>query len=173
MSASPEESARLCHGEAETCSICRDGAPLHVLLETETSWVTMGEEAPIRGYCCLVFRRHAVELHDLTPEEGASFMLDVQRLSRALKSVAGAAKMNYEVHGNTLPHLHMHFYPRYRGDPFEGGPIDPRTATGPVYAPGEFEAMRRRLLDALAPAGEAGGEVERGGPHAPSSPCIG
>jgi diadenosine tetraphosphate (Ap4A) HIT family hydrolase len=34
--------------------------------------------------------------------------------------------MNYEIHGNTIPHLHMHLYPRYSGDPFEGEPIDPR-----------------------------------------------
>jgi hypothetical protein len=33
-------------------------------------------------------------------------------------------KMNYEIHGNTIPHLHMHLFPRFDGDPFEGGPID-------------------------------------------------
>jgi diadenosine tetraphosphate (Ap4A) HIT family hydrolase len=34
-------------------------------------------------------------------------------------------KMNYEIHGNTLPHLHLHPYPRASDDPFVGGPIDP------------------------------------------------
>lgn len=67
----------------------------------------------MRGYCCLVFRRHAVELHDLTADEGAAFMRDIQRVSRALKPLTGAVKLNYEVHGNSLPHLHMHFFPRH------------------------------------------------------------
>jgi diadenosine tetraphosphate (Ap4A) HIT family hydrolase len=32
--------------------------------------------------------------------------------------------MNYEIHGNTIPHLHVHLFLRYKGDPFEGGPIN-------------------------------------------------
>lgn len=76
-------------------------------------------------------------------------MRDVQRLSRALQAVTGAVKMNYEVHGNTLPHLHMHFFPRYPGDLFEGGPIDPRAVRRSVYAPGELAALRERLRAAL------------------------
>jgi hypothetical protein len=67
-----------------------------------------------------VFRRHAVELHDLSESEGAAFMRDIQRLSAALHLVTGAAKLNYEVHGNTIRHLHMHFYPRHPGDGLSG-----------------------------------------------------
>jgi diadenosine tetraphosphate (Ap4A) HIT family hydrolase len=33
--------------------------------------------------------------------------------------------MNYEIHGNTLPHLHLHLYPRQPDDPYVGRPIDP------------------------------------------------
>ena len=143
----PEEWARLCSGES--CPICLDGGPWDVLAELESSWLTMGESAPMRGYCCLIFRRHAVELHDLTQDEGAAFMRDIQRTARAVKALTGAVKLNYEVHGNTLPHLHMHFFPRYPGDRFEGGPINPRAVTGPVYAPGEFENLRARLRAAF------------------------
>ena len=32
--------------------------------------------------------------------------------------------MNYEIHGNTLPHLHIHLYPRQVDDAFVGRPID-------------------------------------------------
>jgi diadenosine tetraphosphate (Ap4A) HIT family hydrolase len=35
-------------------------------------------------------------------------------------------KVNYEIHGNTVPHLHAHVYARFRGDRFIGGPIDNR-----------------------------------------------
>jgi len=37
----------------------------------------------------------------------------------------------------------------YEGDPFEGGPIRPKAARKPVYAPGEITAFRSRLLEAL------------------------
>ena len=35
--------------------------------------------------------------------------------------------MNCEIHGNTIPNLHLHLYPRFAGDPFQGRPIDGRS----------------------------------------------
>jgi diadenosine tetraphosphate (Ap4A) HIT family hydrolase len=133
----------------EECVICRQGAPNDIVAVLDSAWVTMNEDAPMRGYACLVFRRHVVELHDLSEAEGAAFMRDVQRLSAAVHRVTRAVKLNDEVHGNTIPHLHMHVYPRYPGDPFEGGPIDVKRVQGPVYATGEFSEMRARLRTAL------------------------
>ena len=135
--------------DQSACPICRRGTPMDVVAELDSSWVTMSASAPLRGYACLVFRRHAVELHDLSPSEGVAFMSDIRRLSGAVKGVTGAAKMNYEVHGNTIQHLHMHFYPRYPNDVFHGGPINPRAATAPVYAAGEIEDFQTRVRQAL------------------------
>lgn len=59
-------------------------------------------------------------------------------------------KMNYEIHGNSIPHLHMHFFPRYRGDQFEGQPINPRLVVQPVYAPAKFERVRDAFVAAHA-----------------------
>jgi diadenosine tetraphosphate (Ap4A) HIT family hydrolase len=84
-------------------------------------------------------------------------MTDIRRLSSALKGVTGAAKMNYEVHGNTIEHLHMHFYPRYPNDVFQGGPISPKAVTAPVYAAGEIEDFQTRLRHALGDGPSAGG----------------
>ena len=69
-------------------------------------------------------------------------MRDVRKVSAAISSVTDAVKMNYEIHGNSIPHLHMHFFPRYRGDQFEGQPINPKSVVRPVYAPGEFKKTR-------------------------------
>jgi hypothetical protein len=46
----------------------------------------------------------------------------------------------------------MHVYPRYAGDPFEGGPIDPKAVRTPAYAPGEITLVRARLRQALVGA---------------------
>ena len=101
------------------------------------------------GYVCLVSRVHAAELHDLSDTQASAFMQDARRVSRALSSATGAVKLNYEIHGNILPHLHMHFFPRHVGDQFEGKPIDPGRVSRSVYGAGAFAAARDRLLRAL------------------------
>ena len=135
--------------DGTACPVCRRGHPLNVVCELEAAWVTTSEQAPMRGYACLVSKRHVVELHDLTESEGAALMRDTQRLSRAIATVTRPIKLNYEIHGNTMPHLHVHVFPRYRGDPFEHGPIDPRAIIGPVYAEGEFVTFRQQLTKRL------------------------
>ena len=52
------------------------------------------------------------------------FMRAVRAAARALKAVTGAVKINDEIHGNTVPHLYMHLFPRTADDPFPGQPID-------------------------------------------------
>ena len=137
----------LCSGAA--CPICRRREPLDVVAKLEASWVTMQESAPVPGYVCLVSQTHAVELHDLPEAAASAFMRDARKVSMALASVTGAVKMNYEIHGNSIAHLHMHFFPRYRGDQFEGQPINPRLVVQPVYAPGEFDRTRDAFVVAL------------------------
>jgi diadenosine tetraphosphate (Ap4A) HIT family hydrolase len=144
----PDRWSALCSGEA--CPICRRSEPLDVVAKLEASWVTMEESAPVRGYVCLVSQIHAVDLHDLPETAACAFVRDARQVSAAISSVTGAVKMNYEIHGNSIPHLHMHFFPRYRGDQFEGQPINPRLVVRPVYAPGEFERIRDSFLGALA-----------------------
>ena len=54
-------------------------------------------------------------------------------------------RINYEIHGNTIPHLHLHVFPRFPGDPFDQSPIDPRR--GPIR---RSEADLERLRSAIA-----------------------
>lgn len=108
------------------CPICAAGGPRDIVAELPAAWVTASAPAPLPGYACVVAKRHVVEPFELPAEELAAFFADAMAAARVLSSVFAAAKMNYEIHGNTIPHLHMHLYPRYPGDPFEGEPIDPR-----------------------------------------------
>lgn len=135
--------------DGSTCPICAQGRPWDVVAELEASWLTMQEAAPVRGYVCLVARTHTVELDELPESEAQAFMRDIRLVSYTLRRTMGAVKLNYEIHGNTLPHLHMHFFPRYIGDAFEGKPIDPRSVVQPTYRAGEFAALRARLTHAL------------------------
>ena len=143
----PEEWERL--RSAESCPVCLRGRPRDFIAELDASFLIAGEDAPMKGYCFLLLKRHAVELYELSPEEAAAFMRDVQRASKAVHGITGAVKLNYEIHGNTIPHLHMHLFPRYVGDPFENQPINPRIIKHPVYAPGEFDGFAERLREAF------------------------
>lgn len=137
--------------DGSACPICVRGQPLDVIGTLDSAWLTMSENAPMPGYVCLVSQIHAVELHDLSDSQGDAFIRDARVVSKALSMVTGAVKLNYEIHGNTLPHLHLHFFPRYLGDPFEGSAIEPHRVQGPVYAPGQFAEVRGQLLAALRP----------------------
>lgn len=77
-------------------------------------------------------------------------MQDVQRAAKAVQEITNAVKLNYEIHGNTIPHLHLHLFPRYVGDPFENQPINPRIITRSVYEPGEFAEFTEGLRSAVA-----------------------
>jgi diadenosine tetraphosphate (Ap4A) HIT family hydrolase len=143
----PAEWQQLCDGSA--CPVCARGEPLDIIAELGASWLTMSERAPMVGYVCLVSRVHAVELHHLSTAQWAAFTQDAHRVSSALSAVTGAVKLNYEIHGNTLPHLHMHFFPRYAGDPFEGRAIEPSRIKQPVYGAGQFARLRDQLLQTL------------------------
>jgi diadenosine tetraphosphate (Ap4A) HIT family hydrolase len=50
-------------------------------------------------------------------------MEDVTRVARALATVNRPLKMNYELLGNQVPHIHWHLIPRLAADPAVGGPV--------------------------------------------------
>jgi diadenosine tetraphosphate (Ap4A) HIT family hydrolase len=70
------------------------------------------------------------------------------RLSRLLKDLYTADKMNVAALGNVVPQLHVHVIARRVGDPAWPRPVwgaAPRTA----YAPDALQAVRQRLREAL------------------------
>jgi diadenosine tetraphosphate (Ap4A) HIT family hydrolase len=138
----------LCSGEA--CPICLSGKPFGIVAELSATYLTSSLDGPMRGYCCLVLKRHAVELYEVSADEACALIRDLQRVAAALQEITGAVKMNYEIHGNTIPHLHVHLFPRYKGDPFEDGPINPRLIKDSPYGEGEFESFTRTLQSKLS-----------------------
>lgn len=140
----------------ENCPVCRQAAMpagMEDVFEFASGWLDAEPQVPIKGTAFFVARCHAVELFDLGDEELAALMKDVAGCTRALKAVTGAVKINIEIHGNTIPHLHVHLIPRYRGDPFAGQPVDFRQRKN-WYAPGEFEAFTAALRTFLLQARE-------------------
>ena len=77
----------------------------------------------IFGYICVISKVHAVEPFDL-PDLGAAFWLEAMAVAQVINRLYQPVKLNYDIHGNTLPHLHMHLFPRQPDDGFVGRPVD-------------------------------------------------
>ena len=65
------------------------------------------------GLRVVVAKWHVEEPYELDDADGAAYWLDVMRAARALASVTVPRKLNYEIHGNTIPHLQTHLLPRH------------------------------------------------------------
>jgi diadenosine tetraphosphate (Ap4A) HIT family hydrolase len=104
-----------------------------------------------RGLSIAVFRgRHVVEPTELTEAEAAVYGREVLRVARAIEAAFSPLKLNYDVLGNSVPHLHTHIVPRYADDPKPGWPF-PFPTPDPPPIPGErLEADLAALRAALA-----------------------
>ena len=140
----------------EFCACCQ-GEPMpegHVdVAEMEHSWVIASPVAQGRlfGKCVVVAKSHSVHFFDMAEAETAGFIGDVKRAAKAVHEVSEAVKINYEIHGNSAPHLHCHLFPRYLDDGFASAPIDYRITEPSPYESAEefswFVARVRRHLD--------------------------
>ena len=99
-----------------------------------------------RGYTVVVWRgRHVAEPTELSPEEASKYWLEVLEAGRRLELHLQPVKLNYDLLGNSLPHLHTHVIPRYADDPKPGWPFPfPEDEPGPID-----ETELRRDIDAL------------------------
>ena len=71
-----------------------------------------------RGYTVVVWRgRHVAEPTELSAEEAAQYWLEVLEAGRRLELHLQPVKLNYDLLGNSLPHLHTHVDPALRGRP--------------------------------------------------------
>lgn len=109
-----------------------------------------------RGLTVVVWRgRHVVEPTEFDDIEASGYGREVLAVGRALQDVFAPVKLNYNVLGNHVPHLHTHIVPRYAEDPRPGWPFPfPDPEPGPM--PGDRLAGEVALLRAaLGPASSA------------------
>ena len=107
----------------EGCIVCSSGRPYGIIADLNQTWVTTDPEVAIFGYVCVISKLHVVEPFDL-PDHGVAFWQEAMAVAKAVNELYRPVKLNYEIHGNTLPHLHMHLFPRRPDDGFIGRPID-------------------------------------------------
>jgi diadenosine tetraphosphate (Ap4A) HIT family hydrolase len=105
------------------CPFCHKLALLHELQDEEVVWqfshsiAFLGSWQYYQGYCVLVARRHATELSQLGAQERTAFLAEMCQLAAAIEKAFRPHKLNYELLGNQVPHLHWHLFSRSADDP--------------------------------------------------------
>jgi diadenosine tetraphosphate (Ap4A) HIT family hydrolase len=106
-----------------SCDLCNKLDRLRELPKGEVLWqfahsvALLGPWQFYQGYCILVSRSHATELSELPDDERRAYFEEMCVLARAIEEAYHPDKLNYEILGNQVPHLHWHLFPRSRKDP--------------------------------------------------------
>jgi diadenosine tetraphosphate (Ap4A) HIT family hydrolase len=113
----------------DDCPFCRKLLDLDALPAGEVVWrfphgiALLGPWQFYRGYCVLVSRRHARELSELPDDVRRGYLDEMCLLARAIEQVCRPHKLNYELLGSQVPHLHWHLFPRFADDPGRLSPV--------------------------------------------------
>jgi diadenosine tetraphosphate (Ap4A) HIT family hydrolase len=138
-----------------TCNACMGSWPRrdHFIVDLGLSKVYLHDDQFFPGWTVVVFQRHATELFQLAPTERFQLLEEVTRVAKTVADVYHAHKMNYELLGNQLPHIHWHVIPRLANDP---APLEPvwRVPHRPILLTGS--ALQEAIDRLVAPLRMAG-----------------
>ena len=104
------------------CSRWLDDGDLQIA-ELKHSYVILNRDQFFTGYSLLFTKQHVTELFHLDDDVRNQLMEEVSRVAAALHAVFSPAKINYELLGNMVPHMHWHLVPRFVSDPLWPRPI--------------------------------------------------
>ncbi len=97
-----------------------------VLCKMDSGWAVFADVQILSGYCLLLPDPVPSDLNALTIPQREKFLRDMSIVGDAVLEVTGAARINYEILGNSEKALHAHIIPRYDAEP-------ENLRTGPVW----------------------------------------
>jgi FMN phosphatase YigB (HAD superfamily) len=114
---------------SKKCEICErikqieQGTNPCFVAEMQSGYVVIGDYQFFRGYSLFLFKEHKTELHQLERKHKMVFLEEMSILAEAVFRAFGPKKINYELLGNSIEHMHWHIFPRHKDDPRPIGPI--------------------------------------------------
>lgn len=108
-----------------TCPMCTkwEDEPSLRIAELEHCYVTLNSDQFFPGYCFVFAKNHVTELFHLDAATRSGIIEEVNRVAAALYAAFTPTKINYELLGNMVPHMHWHIVPRFTADPLWPRPI--------------------------------------------------
>lgn len=121
------------------------------IAEFEHSYLTLNRDQFFPGYCLLHTRDHQTELFHLDRRVRQGVMEEVSQVAAALAACFQPDKLNYELLGNMVPHIHWHLVPRFRAESLWPRPIWAEPHQELLLAPEEYRnrinAIRLSIQD--------------------------
>ncbi len=130
------------------CSRWESDADLRIV-ELDHSYVILNRDQFFPGYTLLFSKTHVTELFHLDRLVRAEFMEEVSRVAKALFDVFQPEKINYELLGNMVPHMHWHLVPRFTSEKTWPRPIWAETHDERFLTPEEYRTSIERIREAL------------------------
>ena len=108
-----------------SCKICEKAWPPkdHYIGDLGLTRAYLFEDQFFAGWTVLVLKNHRTELFQLTQEERGALMDEVSCVGEALAKNFDVGKINSELLGNQVPHIHWHVIPRLITDPEPLSPV--------------------------------------------------
>jgi len=133
------------------CVMCRRWSeePELRIAELDLCYVMLNRDQFFPGYTLVFTREHVTELFLLDAETRHRLIDEVSRVAGALNRVFQPAKMNYELLGNMVPHIHWHLVPRFRDDPLWPTPVWSRPHEELLLPAGERQQRIAAIRGAL------------------------
>jgi len=122
------------------CPMCRrwdDDSDLRVV-ELEHSFVVLNRDQYFPGYTLLFTKQHVTELFHLDRAVRSGLMEEVSGVAEALFTLFRPEKINYELLGNMVPHIHWHLVPRHAAEPLWPRPIWAEPHAELLLSPAEY-----------------------------------
>ncbi len=122
------------------CPMCKrweDESDLRIA-EFEYCYLILNRDQFFPGYCLLFAKQHFTELFQLDKVVRQGMIEELSQVAAALYKLYKPDKINYELLGNMVPHIHWHLIPRFNTEPLWPRPIwsDPHEdlyLTAPEY----------------------------------------
>jgi diadenosine tetraphosphate (Ap4A) HIT family hydrolase len=136
------------------CPMCAGGRPDETLYgirinAADHSDAYLQRHGVVRGYTIVIWRgRHVAEPMELSEAEAGAYWRDVLQVAAALERHHQPLKINLEMLGNTVPHLHTHIRPRYVDDPAPFGPL-PHGLDNPAFPEEQLRADAAAIRNLL------------------------
>ena len=104
------------------CSRWDDDADLRIT-EFAHSYLILNRDQFFPGYCLLFAKTHETELFHLDQAVRQGMLEEITQVAAVQSRLFRADKINYELLGNMVPHIHWHLVPRCVTDPLWPRPI--------------------------------------------------
>lgn len=130
------------------CSRWESDADLRIA-ELDHSYVILNRDQFFPGYTLLFSKAHVTELFYLDRRVRGELMEEISRVAQALFDVFRPEKINYELLGNMVPHMHWHLVPRFTSEKTWPRPIWAEAHDERFLAPEEYRRSIERIREAL------------------------